>query len=1084
MPATAPAVGTVENGYRFKGGNPADESNWEQAGPVDVSDEWGQGAVRLPNGKVVRYGSRGGMTVLNGADAAPDGPTAGVKPAGADARTRLTLGLGPMVEAERTMRRMEEGGYSFNDDWGARALEAVPLDGGAAARIAGGADYQQYDQAARTFEAAVMPIMSGAAVTPSEAQRQIRANLPQWGDTPEVLAAKAKNRAMMINAAAAMVGQEMPYPEIGIWGNEQPEQPQQAPAPAPAQAPPAQPLQSAGAGATVSDRPSGVYEETEPRPPGVPLDAVLTYREDGSSYWAFPSRASPSARTPEAMRAAGFEYDPERGTWFRMVTPGANRVDDNGPDDGPPMPGGDGPGGPGGLDPEALAAAREAYGDVVPGQLAAFNQGATFGFADEIAAALDGVGTRVGNFFTPGEDPYSGAEAEAASRYVQRERMADFAERRPVQNFALQTAGGIVAPGTRTAGAFVAGGKAVAPGANAVQRLMTSPKLLPQMVRGSATGAGMGAAYGAGMSEGGLEERAQGAVEGAVTGAAVGGALPPAARLAGAVVKPVVSMVEGGARSVGNSTANTFRAMTGQPTKPNTFPDARRASMLAERGGVTPQQMGAKAEEIRNFGGEPVVADLIGDGGQGQVRAAATRNTPGRDRAVEFAGARRVDAQDFTAGLGSRVSPRNYSPQQLEDGLARAQSALSAPEFGAVRASRFQPGEGTRQALATPGGQQAVAQARQQLANSLDPQEQALAAELDNLLQGDGTMSVGAADYVSRFLLGDASRLANREQGGNAARLIGQLGTVIRDDARQAVPGYDQALRNYASRASLGDAAEVGQRFVGNKGNTNDFVAGVSGMTPEENAFARAAARSGIEEGANTPARAAGTLDALANGRGQQQRSQALLGEGGYEPQARRGPAQPSPSPAANDTMQLQGGPARMSGPGAPQGGQRLLAGPAGSTPAPAPRQGPRYIGASELRRGAQVGKDLLQTGRNVNPRQGSESILNSVDQNGLDAAGAVGGNALMGRWGQAARSGMDWLRSRGMSDQEAEQIVKLALDPARTDEVIRLLTQRLGPEGGKAAAAQLRVLNPALAGEAGGAQARPERPRVSMVNR
>ncbi len=28
--ANAPAVGTVEGGYKFKGGNPADQKNWEK----------------------------------------------------------------------------------------------------------------------------------------------------------------------------------------------------------------------------------------------------------------------------------------------------------------------------------------------------------------------------------------------------------------------------------------------------------------------------------------------------------------------------------------------------------------------------------------------------------------------------------------------------------------------------------------------------------------------------------------------------------------------------------------------------------------------------------------------------------------------------------------------------------------------------------------------------------------------------------------------------------------------------------------------------------------------------------------------
>lgn len=184
---------------------------------------------------------------------------------GAEARSRLALGLGPSINAQRQMYRSEQwkpenigtgrnalgkNPYGSNffpnadnivPNWLARAAEAVPFDGGAAARVLGGQDYQDYEQAAKTFEAAFMPILSGAAVTESEAKRMIRANLPQLGDTPQTLAKKATNRAMMINAAADLLGRPRPFPKVGIMDLGQGSRPPAAPAKPSSGQPPPQP---------------------------------------------------------------------------------------------------------------------------------------------------------------------------------------------------------------------------------------------------------------------------------------------------------------------------------------------------------------------------------------------------------------------------------------------------------------------------------------------------------------------------------------------------------------------------------------------------------------------------------------------------------------------------------------------------------------------------------------------------------------------------------------------------------------------------------------------------------------------------
>ena len=164
-----------------------------------------------------------------GVASAPDAPMAPLTP-GSESRTRLALGLGPAIEAQKQFYQSEgwspptdgvpgsatRGTNPFNTDWGARVLESVPFDNGAIARAVGGQDYQNYEQASKSFESAFLPIRSGAAVTPSEAQRMIRANLPQINDTPEMLATKARNRAMMINASADLAGKPRPFPKVGI----------------------------------------------------------------------------------------------------------------------------------------------------------------------------------------------------------------------------------------------------------------------------------------------------------------------------------------------------------------------------------------------------------------------------------------------------------------------------------------------------------------------------------------------------------------------------------------------------------------------------------------------------------------------------------------------------------------------------------------------------------------------------------------------------------------------------------------------------------------------------------------------------
>ncbi len=162
--------------------------------------EYGANAYEAPDGSVLIPTKSGGVQVLKGGQSV-----------GAETRARLALSLDPAIEAQRNLANEELGtggvrGNPFSNNWIARAAEAIPFDGGAAARALGGDDYQRYEQAARTYEASILPIFSGASVTESEAKRMIRADLPQVGDSPEILARKARNRDLRLQEAAKLMG--------------------------------------------------------------------------------------------------------------------------------------------------------------------------------------------------------------------------------------------------------------------------------------------------------------------------------------------------------------------------------------------------------------------------------------------------------------------------------------------------------------------------------------------------------------------------------------------------------------------------------------------------------------------------------------------------------------------------------------------------------------------------------------------------------------------------------------------------------------------------------------------------------------
>ncbi|NUB07007.1 hypothetical protein FW320_12580 [Azospirillum sp. Vi22] len=231
------------------------------------------------------------------------------------------------------------------------------------------------------------------------------------------------------------------------------------------------------------------------------------------------------------------------------------------------------------------------YVDNVVRQIA---NGATFGFADEIAAglgSLTGIGGKQGEY--------------DANLEAQRSQDKAFEAEYPIASTAAQLAGGIATGG---AGMAKLGGTVLAK--------------VPAVVRNVGGGAVAGATAGFGTGEGGLENRLSGAGTGGFVGGIVGAAAPPIINAASAMAAPVL---------------NKFRSGL-------TLAQQKVAQAL-ERDGMTPQQV---QETLRQLGPEAFIADAAGDNTLSLARVAAS--TPGKAKttASEALSARQE-------GQGSRI---------------------------------------------------------------------------------------------------------------------------------------------------------------------------------------------------------------------------------------------------------------------------------------------------------------------------------------------------------------------------------------------------------------------------------------------
>lgn len=289
------------------------------------------------------------------------------------------------------------------------------------------------------------------------------------------------------------------------------------------------------------------------------------------------------------------------------------------------------------------------------------------------------------------------------------------------------------------------------------------------------------------------------------------------------------------------------------------------------------QRMRQRQAALQASGANPTMADVVTTGARRRIRDVALRGDESQQTVNDFSAGRRVALPDqMSQHARAHLSSDPRTPDQIVAETAARRNATADQQYGAVRDTPFTMDEPTIAVLRTDVGRQAIRDAARLETN---PETRAALNRLANdALDNPNTpVTVGMMDAISRQLLGDAGATSN----ANTARVLGGFGRDVRGNARAAVPGYGEAVDNYAAESRLMDAVRTGEGFM-NPNSADEFAAAVQSMSPEELAAARAGARRTVErKGGENIGAAPGVARRLGLAPEQHLRNVALMGEEG-----------------------------------------------------------------------------------------------------------------------------------------------------------------------------------------------------------
>lgn len=435
----------------------------------------------------------------------------------------------------------------------------------------------------------------------------------------------------------------------------------------------------------------------------------------------------------------------------------------------------------------------------------AFIQGPLLGFADEIGGAVDAVDVAGSNLMrrvTGQPIPYTASDAYRASRDLFRETEARERAEHPVKSTAETLMGGMMAPGSKLAGGFIAGAKSL-------------PRLFG---RSALVGAGYGGAVGLGSGES-PDARVRGGLGGAATGALIGVASPGVIRAGQKVAAPIAEKVGDAVRTLAPKAARAVTPGSVPQVKADhaAIPSELRAARALERAvkrdqaaGVTPRKgsLPFQAHGPNVAGIAEVLAQSPG-AAQGVIRNAATTSRAGARGEIKAAIAEGMGGRgDYFESLDNLFATRSQAAKEGMGQFGDELVKLDDNSISALRSdlSRSAIRDAAANALASP-----------------DPDVRAAGAALnrlhDQLLDQPGSVSVRVRDAqdISRALLEASKSAFSSGDGARGAALKG-LGRAVRSNAATPEQGghaeYGAWLKRYGDDSENIEALELGRNVL------------------------------------------------------------------------------------------------------------------------------------------------------------------------------------------------------------------------------------------------------------------------------
>lgn len=290
-----------------------------------------------------------------------------------------------------------------------------------------------------------------------------------------------------------------------------------------------------------------------------------------------------------------------------------------------------------------LAAHPEAKPGFGSSLLNKIGQGATLGWADEVAAGARALYDKARHPLSKSLGEYYGLE-----KAMQDELLKEAAKKTGWVGTAAEVAGGL--------------GTGLGLARNGMTLMRAGQSLPASVGAGAVEGAGYGAVTGAGTAEG---DRAKGAMGGALVGAGVGAGLP---------------LVAAGVRQVGS------RALSGIEARRNPAAYAdRKIAQTVERAKLTDQQI---LDDINAADRMPYsLADALDYEGRRLLSTVTKAPGAGRQEALKFLHDRQADAPDRVVRALREGFNAPKTARQTEDALRAQRTAEANVNYGAVRNS-------------------------------------------------------------------------------------------------------------------------------------------------------------------------------------------------------------------------------------------------------------------------------------------------------------------------------------------------------------------------------------------------------------